>query len=99
MMTNLIIAYAIVNYTEAVSHNAEAVWCSLVPSPTPSFSSLALLPHCKRRKAGRGTGNEVSLVPDADFEKCTRNDGMGFGNGITTQFESDQKMLPLPCAI
>ena len=31
----------------------------LVPSPTPSFSSLA--PYCKRRKAGRGTGNKASL--------------------------------------
>ena len=33
---------------------------SLVPSPTPSFSSLAVpVPYCKRRKAGRGTGYEA----------------------------------------
>ena len=31
---------------------------SLVPSPTPSFPSLAVR-YCKRRKAGRGTGNEA----------------------------------------
>ena len=30
---------------------------SLVPSPTPSFSSL--LSTKQRRKAGRGTGNEA----------------------------------------
>ena len=30
---------------------------SLVPSPTSCFSSLAV-PYSKRRKAGRGTGNE-----------------------------------------
>ena len=36
--------------------------CSLVPSPTPSFSSLAVrLRYCKRRKAGRGTGNEARV--------------------------------------
>ena len=33
---------------------------SLVPSPTPSFSSLAVR-YCKRRKAGRGTGNEATV--------------------------------------
>ena len=33
---------------------------SLVPSPTPSFSSLAALPYCKRRKAG--TGNEATVA-------------------------------------
>ena len=32
---------------------------SLVPSPTPSFSSL--LSTVKRQKAGRGTGNEAML--------------------------------------
>ena len=49
---------------------------SLVPSPTPSFSSLAVryLPYCKRQKAGRGTGNEASLDPvlarDAIAQGC-----------------------------
>ena len=38
------------------------VQCSLVPSPTPSFSLLAVrrLQYGKRRKAGRGTGNEAT---------------------------------------
>ena len=34
------------------------VFSSLVPSPTPSFTSLAVR-YCKRRKAERGTGNEA----------------------------------------
>ena len=38
---------------------------SLVPSPTPSFSSLlsTLYRTKQRRKAGRGTGNEASIIP------------------------------------
>ena len=35
---------------------------SLVPSPTPSFSSL-LYRTKQRRKAGRGTGNEAMVGP------------------------------------
>ena len=35
---------------------------SLVPRPPPSFSSLAVpLLYCKRRKAGRGTGNKANV--------------------------------------
>ena len=37
--------------------------CSLVPSPTPSFSSLLSTLYCtkQRRKAGRGTGYEARI--------------------------------------
>ena len=40
------------------------VRASFVPSPTPSFSSLAILQamYIKQRKAGRGTGSSSQQV-------------------------------------
>ena len=42
-------------------HNQMSSAASLVPSPMPSFSALAV-PYSKLRKAGRGTGNEAILL-------------------------------------
>ena len=53
-----------------------AAICSLVPSPTPSFSSLLstvkLYRTKQRRKAGRGTGNEakLSVQPHCQDQLC-----------------------------
>ena len=48
---------------------------SLVPSPTPSFSSLLstvkLYRTKQRRKAGRGTGNEARLKADPTVQEVS----------------------------
>ena len=48
---------------------------NLVPSPTPSFSLLAVLQamYGKQRKAGRGTGNEVTLYLRGVPPSCREN--------------------------
>ena len=53
---------------------------SLIPSPTPSFSSLAVLQatYSKQRKAGRGAGNEATLYLRASNEKL----GVGLGTRL-----------------
>ena len=45
---------------------------SLVPSPTPSFSSLAVRLYCTAsdEKAGRGTGNKAEIQCDNNVPAC-----------------------------
>ena len=62
---------------------------SLVPSPTPSFSSLAV-PYCKRQKAGRGTGNEATLGPQfssLDRYGTPNMEGKGGGGGVNSTWK------------
>ena len=68
---------------------------SLVPSPTPSFSSLAVR-YCKRRKAGRGTGNEATQDQYMYKHDCNlRCVGVSGEKGATLSFVCNLIMVVL----
>ena len=87
-------------YSSDVGHR------SLVPSPTPSFSSLAVR-YYKRRKAGRGTGNEAR---PSDVRRCwvveSRTiDSAGWyllplvaDNGVCKVYASEKDMSKVWCS-